>query len=92
VALTARQRNRLPDSAFAYPNVRKFPVPTKAQARKAGISERQRLGLHRNALARAAQRQTMGSHAHVARKVDKRSPVTPTKPAPGKRRRQRRRR
>jgi hypothetical protein len=30
-------------------------VPTKAQARKAGISEAQRLRAHRNALSRAAQ-------------------------------------
>lgn len=77
MALTAKQRNRLPDSAFAYPSKRSFPVPTKAQARKAGISERQRVGLHRNALSRAAQSQTHGSYRHVARKVNKRSPVTP---------------
>jgi len=49
MALTAKQRNALPDSAFVYRRSRMYPVPTKAQARKAGISERQRLGLHRNA-------------------------------------------
>jgi hypothetical protein len=69
MALTAKQRNALPDSAFAYPKTRKYPVPTKAQARKAGISETQRQGLHRNALSRSAQRQTSGSYRTVARKV-----------------------
>ena len=43
-----KQRDKLPDSAFVYPKKRKYPVPTKKQAEKAGISERQRLRLHRN--------------------------------------------
>lgn len=73
MALTARQRNRLPDSAFAYPGARKYPVPTKAQARRAGISERQRLALHRNALSRAAQPGTMGTVGHVRAHVRKRA-------------------
>jgi hypothetical protein len=73
VALTAAQRNRLPASAFAYPAARKYPVPTKAQARRAGISERQRLATHRNALSRAAQRSTSGSYRHVAGHVARRS-------------------
>jgi len=72
MALTARQRNRLPDSAFAYPRARKYPVPTRAQARRAGIGERQRLGLHRNALSRAAQTRTSGSHRHVRTVVARR--------------------
>jgi hypothetical protein len=71
--LTARQRNALPDSAFAYPAKRAYPVPTKAQARRAGISETQRLGLHRNALSRAAQAHTTGSSRHVRGKVALRS-------------------
>jgi hypothetical protein len=75
MALTSRQRAALPDSAFAYPSQRKYPVPTKAQARHAGISERQRLGLHRNALSRSAQSGTSGSYRHVARKVTARSGV-----------------
>jgi hypothetical protein len=79
MALSARQRRALPASAFAYPSARKYPVPTKAQARKAGISERQRLGLHRNALARAAQSGTSGSYRHVARHVSRRSPVKPAR-------------
>lgn len=77
MALSSKQRAKLPKSAFAYPSQRKYPVPTKAQARKAGISERQRLGLHRNALSRAAQTATTGSYGHVARKVNRRSPVKP---------------
>jgi hypothetical protein len=55
MALTAKQRNALPASAFIDRRNRRFPVPTKAQARKAGISERQRVATHRNALARAGQ-------------------------------------
>jgi hypothetical protein len=81
MALTAKQRKALPASAFAYPKTRKYPVPTKNQARKAGISERQRVGLHRNALSRAAQSSTVGSYRHVAKHVARRSPI---KPARGK--------
>ena len=79
MALTAKQRNKLPASAFAYSSTRKYPVPTKAQARKAGISEAQRVRIHRNALSRAAQKGTSGSYTHVARHVNRRSPVTPTR-------------
>jgi len=79
MALSAKQRNKLPRSAFAYPAARKYPVPTKSQARKAGISERQRVGLHRNALSRAAQKSTSGSYRHVARHVNRRGPVKPSR-------------
>lgn len=72
VALTAKQRNALPSSAFAYPARRAYPVPTKAQARAARIPERQRVATHRNALARAAQAGTRGSAGHVRRVVAKR--------------------
>ena len=72
MALTAKQRNALPRSAFAYPSRRAYPVPTRAQARRAGISERQRLNIHRNALSRSAQRNTRGSHGHVRRVVARR--------------------
>jgi hypothetical protein len=34
MALTARQRDALPDSAFAYPGRRAYPVPTANQARR----------------------------------------------------------
>jgi len=73
MALTAKQRNALPRSAFAIPSKRAYPVPTKAQAKAAGISEKQRLGLHRNALARSAQKGTSGSYASIGAKVRARS-------------------
>jgi hypothetical protein len=66
MAITARQRAKLPRSAFALPKQRKYPVPTKAQARKAGISEAQRIRLGRNALTRANQRKTTGSYRTIA--------------------------
>ena len=61
MALTAKQRNALPRSAFLDPARRRFPVPTAAQARAAGIGEAQRLRTLRNALARAAQPQKRGA-------------------------------
>jgi hypothetical protein len=73
MALTSKQRAKLPASAFVYPAARKYPVPTKAQARKAGISESQRLRLHRNALARSTNKATAGSYPTIARKVRARS-------------------
>jgi hypothetical protein len=57
MALTARQRNALPRSAFLDPAHRRFPAPTKAQARAAHISEPQRLATLRSALSRAGQTQ-----------------------------------
>lgn len=53
--LNAERRNRLPDSAFAYPSRRAYPIDTLPRAR--------------NALARAAQSGTFGTYAHVARAV-----------------------
>lgn len=73
MALTAKQRRRLPRSAFAIPSKRKYPVPTKAQARRAGISEAQRLRLHRNALARSTNKRTAGTYSTIAKKVRARS-------------------
>jgi hypothetical protein len=73
MALTSKQRNALPDSAFVYPSRRAYPVPTKAQAAKAGIGERQRIGMHRNALSRAAQSNTSGSTGKVRGVVAKRA-------------------
>jgi hypothetical protein len=78
MALTAKQRAKLPASAFAYPKQRRYPVPTQTQAKRAGISETQRLALHRNALSRAAQSGTSGSYGHVAKHVARRSTVTPS--------------
>jgi hypothetical protein len=72
MALTAKQRNKLPPSAFAYPSTKKYPVPTKKQAAKAGISEQQRQRLLNNAKSRAAQKKTMGSLRTVAKKANRR--------------------
>lgn len=73
MALTARQRNALPRSAFALHSGPRsnwrYPTPTKAQARKAGISERQRARTHRAALSYAARRNTRGSTATVRKAV-----------------------
>jgi hypothetical protein len=66
MALTARQRNTLPNSAFAIPSRRAYPMPTKAQAKRAGISEAQRVRLHRNALARSTNTRTAGNYQRIA--------------------------
>jgi hypothetical protein len=60
MSLTSRQRAALPRSAFLDPANRRFPVPTKAQAKAAGIGEGQRVRTMRNALSRAAQGQARG--------------------------------
>ena len=79
MALTAAQRRKLPSSAFVYPTSRKYPVPTKAQAKRAGISERQRLATHRAAKSYAARKTTSGTPAKVNAVVHKRGPLTPSK-------------
>lgn len=73
MALTPRQRAKLPRTAFAYPATRAYPVPTRAQARRAGISEQQRQRTHRAALAYSARTRTSGSYRHVSRIVARRS-------------------
>lgn len=75
MALTSQQRKRLPNSAFVYPSTRKYPVPTKVQARKAGISEAQRLRTHRSALSFSARSATSGSPSRVRSVVNRRSSV-----------------
>lgn len=77
MALTAKQRAKLPPSAFVYPKARKYPVPTKAQARKAGISEKQRVATHRAAKSYAARKSTSGTAAKVNAVVHKRGPLRP---------------
>jgi hypothetical protein len=78
MALTAKQRNKLPPEAFVYkpdPNKRstwRYPVPTKAQARAAGISETQRQNIHSAALSYAASPKTMGTIGTVKAVVNKR--------------------
>jgi hypothetical protein len=78
MALTTRQRNALPRSAFVYApkssprSSWKYPVPTKAQARKAGISEASRAATHRAALSYSARRTTAGSPRTVRAVVARR--------------------
>lgn len=78
MALTAAQRKRLPKSAFVYPSRApgpgSYPVPTKVQARKAGISEKQRLATLRAAKSYAARRSTRGTPGRVNATVRKRAP------------------
>jgi hypothetical protein len=73
MALTTRQRNALPRSAFALKSGPRsnwrYPAPTKAQAKRAGISEAQRARTHRAALSYAGQRRTRGSASTVRRHV-----------------------
>lgn len=94
MTLTAKQRRKLPPSAFAIPSQRKYPIPTKAQARAAGIGEAQRLRLGRNALARSTNKRTAGTYPRIAKLTRSRMPgiattsrATGTVTAPGKRRR-----
>jgi hypothetical protein len=71
MALTARQRARLPRSAFLYaprgaPRSRwRYPVPTRAQARRAGIGEVQRQRIAKAAVSYSAHRNTIGSRRRV---------------------------
>ena len=58
--LKAKQRKRLPNSAFAYPSKRAYPIHDKAHAR--------------NALSRAAQSKTSGTYAHVRAAVARKFP------------------
>lgn len=58
--LKARQRKKLPATAFAYPSKRKYPIHDRAHAKAA--------------LSRAASSKTSGSYAHVAAAVNRRYP------------------
>lgn len=58
--LSSKRRKKLPKTAFAYPSQRKYPIHDRSHAR--------------NALARAAQKGTSGTYAHVARAVNRRYP------------------
>jgi hypothetical protein len=78
MALSTAQRNRLPRSAFVYApkgsprSSWRYPVPTRAQARAAGISERTRAATHRAALSYSARRTTMGTPGRVRSVVARR--------------------
>jgi type IV secretory pathway VirB9-like protein len=72
MALTSKQRNKLPNSAFIYPSKRAYPAPTKAQARKAGISEAQRKRTLNSARAYGARKSTSGSPGKINKVTGKR--------------------
>jgi len=70
MALTARQRARLPRSAFGHTPTAKrstwrYPMPTRAQARRAGISEAQRQRTLSAAKAYSARRTTASSPRRI---------------------------
>jgi hypothetical protein len=90
--LTSAQRNKLPRSAFVYApksaprSAWRYPVPTKAMARRAGISEAQRQRIGRAAVSYAARRDTSGSRGRVQAVVRRRVPARRrTAPRGGKR-------
>ena len=80
MALTAAQRRKLPRSAFVYApksaprSSWKYPVPTRAQAKRAGISEGNRLRIARSAMSYAGRRSTSGTPARVGAVVHRRAP------------------
>lgn len=76
MALTAKQRAKLPASAFVYhagPRSKwRYPVPTKAQAQKAGISEKQRQRMLSTAKAYSVRPSTKGTRGRVGAVANKR--------------------
>lgn len=74
--LKAKQRRKLPKSAFAYPSKRAYPIHDKAHARAA--------------LSMAARKNTSGSYAHVKAVVAKKFPSIGAGKAKGSRQRTRR--
>jgi hypothetical protein len=86
MAATRAQINKLPKSAFAYPATRSYPVPTRTQAKAAGISEANRVKMHRAALSYSARKSTSGSYAVVSSRLPRDSPVKPTRSTRARRR------
>jgi hypothetical protein len=91
MALTAAQRKKLPPSAFVYHSGPRsnwrYPVPTKAQAKRAGISERERVKVHRAAKSYAARKTTRGTSGRVNAVVHKRGPLKASRKTRAKTRR-----
>ena len=91
MALTAAQRRKLPRSAFVYApksaprSSWKYPVPTRAQAKRAGISEGNRLRIARSAMSYAGRRSTSGTPARVGAVVHRRAPRSAAGQADGDR-------
>jgi hypothetical protein len=77
MALTAAQRNALPPSAFAHrPSANrsswKYPIPTPAMAKKAGISEKSRQQMIATAKAYSVRSNTASSRSKINRVAAKR--------------------
>jgi hypothetical protein len=76
MALTANQRNKLPASAFVYHSGPRsnwrYPVPTRGQASKAGISEKQRQTMLGAAKAYSGRGNTRGTKGRVSSVANKR--------------------
>ena len=89
MALTARQRNALPRAAFAIApkgsprSAWKYPVPTRAHARAAGIPEGQRQRTLAAAKSFAGRRSTAGSFRQIAPVANRRAaqPIRATRGA-----------
>ena len=85
MALTTAQRNKLPRSAFLYAPADKprsawrYPVPTKAQAQRAGISEAQRQRTAKAAVSYSARSGTIGSKRVVEPVARQRAGATPAR-------------
>ena len=85
MALTTRQRNALPRSAFLYAPADKprsawrYPVPTKAMAQRAGISEAQRQRTAKAAVSYSARSGTIGSKRVVEPVARQRAGATPAR-------------
>ena len=74
--LTYNERQKLPPSAFAIPDERKYPVPTVEQLREAGVPNPEKAAeTHaRNALARVSADGTESEKRRVCRMVRQRHP------------------
>ena len=88
MALTAAQRRKLPRSAFVYApksaprSAWRYPVPTAAQAKRAGISEASRQRIGRAAVSYSARRDTMGTRGRVQAVARRRGAVAHRRTAP----------
>jgi hypothetical protein len=86
MALTTAQRNKLPRSAFLFApkgqprSAWRYPVPTKAQAKRAGISEASRQRIAKAAVSYSAHRNTIGSRRLVEPVARQRAGATRARP------------
>jgi len=87
--LTTRQRNALPRSAFGHApkgtprSSWKYPMPTKRQAQRAGISEASRQRTLNAAKSYSARRTTASSFARIAPVANRRAGATTARRSAG---------